>query len=127
MICLLLLGMKKSRCTKNYAAQLVLTAAGATAAQLKEKEHIATTCCFNTRRPIRTIQSSSENGRIKASPLAKKLAAEKGIDIAKVPGSGDGGRIVKKDIDNFVPAADELQLNQQAPDQLVAVRQLRVR
>lgn len=51
-------------------------------------------------------QSSSENGRIKASPLAKKLAAEKGIDIAKVPGSGDGGRIVKKDIDNFVPAAD---------------------
>ncbi len=51
------------------------------------------------------VQSSSENGRIKASPLAKKLAAEKGIDIAKVPGSGDGGRIVKKDIDNFVPAA----------------------
>ena len=50
------------------------------------------------------VQSSSENGRIKASPLAKKLAAEKGIDIAKVPGSGDGGRIVKKDIDNFVPA-----------------------
>jgi pyruvate dehydrogenase E2 component (dihydrolipoamide acetyltransferase) len=37
--------------------------------------------------------------------LAKKLAAEKGIDIAKVPGSGDGGRIVKKDIDNFAPSA----------------------
>jgi pyruvate dehydrogenase E2 component (dihydrolipoamide acetyltransferase) len=49
-------------------------------------------------------QSSNENGRVKASPLARKLAAEKGIDIAKVPGSGDGGRIVKKDIDNFVPA-----------------------
>jgi pyruvate dehydrogenase E2 component (dihydrolipoamide acetyltransferase) len=43
------------------------------------------------------------NGRVKASPLAKKLASEKGIDINQVPGSGDGGRIVKKDIDSFVP------------------------
>ena len=51
------------------------------------------------------IETSAENGRVKASPLAKKLAAEKGIDISKVPGSGDGGRIVKKDIDNFVPSA----------------------
>jgi pyruvate dehydrogenase E2 component (dihydrolipoamide acetyltransferase) len=43
------------------------------------------------------------DGRVKASPLAKRVAAEKGIDISKVPGSGDGGRIIKKDIDNFVP------------------------
>jgi pyruvate dehydrogenase E2 component (dihydrolipoamide acetyltransferase) len=49
--------------------------------------------------------SSSENGRVKASPLAKKLAEEKGIDIKKVSGSGDGGRIIKRDIDSFVPAA----------------------
>ena len=49
--------------------------------------------------------SSTEEGRIKASPLAKKLAAEKGIDISKIQGSGDGGRIVKKDVDEFVPAA----------------------
>lgn len=49
--------------------------------------------------------SSTENGRIKASPLAKKLAAEKGIDISKVSGSGDAGRIVKSDIDNYKPAA----------------------
>jgi pyruvate dehydrogenase E2 component (dihydrolipoamide acetyltransferase) len=49
--------------------------------------------------------SSSENGRVKASPLAKKLAEEKGIDIKKISGSGDGGRIIKRDIDNFVPAA----------------------
>jgi len=49
--------------------------------------------------------SSVEGGRVKASPLAKKLAADKGIDISQVPGSGDGGRIVKKDIDSYVPAA----------------------
>lgn len=46
------------------------------------------------------------NGRVKASPLAKKLAREKGIDLRTVHGSGDGGRIVKADIDNFAPAAE---------------------
>ncbi len=48
--------------------------------------------------------SVSADGRIKASPLARKLAAEKGIDISKVAGSGDNGRIVKKDVDSFTPA-----------------------
>lgn len=50
-------------------------------------------------------QSTSQDGRLKASPLAKKLAAEKGIDISQVQGSGDNGRIVKADIDNFKPSA----------------------
>lgn len=49
--------------------------------------------------------SSSENGRVKASPLAKRLAAEKGIDISRVSGTGDNGRITKADIDNFKPSA----------------------
>jgi pyruvate dehydrogenase E2 component (dihydrolipoamide acetyltransferase) len=48
-------------------------------------------------------ESSNNNGRIKASPLAKKLAAEKGIDISKLKGSGDGGRIVKADVDTYTP------------------------
>ena len=42
--------------------------------------------------------------RLKASPLAKKMASEKGIDLRTVSGSGDGGRIVKKDIESFVSA-----------------------
>lgn len=41
------------------------------------------------------------SGRVIASPLAKKLAEERGIQIANVPGSGDGGRIVKRDIENY--------------------------
>jgi pyruvate dehydrogenase E2 component (dihydrolipoamide acetyltransferase) len=52
-----------------------------------------------------TETSNGTEGRIKASPLAKKLAADKGIDISKVSGSGDGGRITKKDIDGFIPSA----------------------
>lgn len=43
------------------------------------------------------------NGRIKASPLAKKMAREKGIDITKVQGSGDHGRVTKRDVENFKP------------------------
>jgi pyruvate dehydrogenase E2 component (dihydrolipoamide acetyltransferase) len=46
---------------------------------------------------------SNENGRVKASPLAKALAKEKGIDINAVHGSGDGGRVVKRDVDEFTP------------------------
>ncbi|MGI9552235.1 MAG: 2-oxo acid dehydrogenase subunit E2 [Aurantibacter sp.] len=42
--------------------------------------------------------------RIFASPLAKKMAAEKGIDLGSVNGSGDNGRIVKKDIENYQPS-----------------------
>lgn len=49
--------------------------------------------------------ATSEDGRVKASPLAKKIASDKGIDLAKVAGSGDNGRIVKKDIDNYVPGS----------------------
>jgi pyruvate dehydrogenase E2 component (dihydrolipoamide acetyltransferase) len=49
-------------------------------------------------------QSTTPEGRVKASPLAKKLAKEKGIDISQVHGSGDNGRITKSDIDNFVPS-----------------------
>jgi pyruvate dehydrogenase E2 component (dihydrolipoamide acetyltransferase) len=43
------------------------------------------------------------NDKIIASPLARKLAKEKNIPLSQVPGSGDGGRIIKRDVDNFIP------------------------
>ncbi len=43
--------------------------------------------------------------RLKASPLAKKMAEDKGIDIADIKGTGEFGRIVKSDVENFSPAA----------------------
>ena len=52
-----------------------------------------------------TTTSSSNDGRVKASPLAKALAKEKGIDISKVTGSGDHGRVTKSDIENYKPAS----------------------
>ena len=53
------------------------------------------------------VQASvaSTNDRVLASPLAKKMASEKGIDIAMINGSGEGGRIVKRDIETYTPAA----------------------
>lgn len=54
---------------------------------------------------VAPVKTQSSDGRIKASPLAKALAKEKGIDIAMVSGSGDNGRITKKDIETFTPGS----------------------
>ncbi len=51
------------------------------------------------------VVANANGGRIIASPLAKKIAKEKGIDLAQVAGSADGGRIIKKDVENYSPAA----------------------
>lgn len=48
-----------------------------------------------------SLAKAKSNGRIIASPLAKKLAIEKGIDLNRVQGSGDHGRIIKRDINNY--------------------------
>jgi pyruvate dehydrogenase E2 component (dihydrolipoamide acetyltransferase) len=48
--------------------------------------------------------TASSDNRLKASPLAKKIAEDKGIDLSKVQGSGDEGRIVKKDVENYTPS-----------------------
>ena len=56
-------------------------------------------------KPISQDQPKSEsNGRILISPLAKKLASEKGIDISLIKGTGDNGRIIKRDIDSYKPS-----------------------
>lgn len=49
--------------------------------------------------------AETSNGRILASPLAKKIASDKGIQLSQVKGSGENGRIVKSDIENFTPSA----------------------
>ncbi len=49
--------------------------------------------------------TSAANGRLKASPLAKKMAKDLGFDINKIQGSGEGGRITKLDVETFKPSA----------------------
>ena len=52
--------------------------------------------------PAATANAAGDQ-RLKASPLAKKIAEDKGIDLSKIQGSGDDGRIVKKDVENYAP------------------------
>lgn len=50
--------------------------------------------------------NTSDDVRLKASPLAKKMAEDKGIKLSDVKGTGDGGRIVKEDIENYTPQTE---------------------
>lgn len=54
-----------------------------------------------------TAATVADDSRVKASPLARKIAKEKGINLNDVKGSAEGGRIIKRDVENFVPVAAE--------------------
>ena len=72
-------------------------------------------------KPVEAEASHSSNGRIKASPLAKKLAKDKGYDLAKISGSGENGRITKADVENYKPAAEAPSKGAKAPVSLPKV------
>ncbi|WP_421764592.1 pyruvate dehydrogenase complex dihydrolipoamide acetyltransferase [Ekhidna sp.] len=86
--------------------------------QVEEKKEVSQSASAPTQSsaPQQTTTSSSSNGRIKASPLAKKIASEKGIDLSQVNGSGTEGRIVKKDVEEFTPSTQPQQGAEKAGD-----------
>lgn len=84
---------------ENYKKGGAAPAKAETSAEPKEEE-------FKSEEPVQMV---ADGQRIFISPLAKKIAEEKGINIAQVKGSGENGRIVKSDIENFTPAAASAQ------------------
>ena len=74
-----------------------------TVATIQEPAKASVAKAIETPTVLETQKTLVNEGRIFASPLAKKLASEKGIDLKYVKGSGDNGRIVKADVDNFNP------------------------
>jgi len=60
--------------------------------------------------------SSSSGGRVKASPVARRLAADEGVDLSAIRGSGPGGRIVKRDVEEAAKAAPAASAAPAAPD-----------
>lgn len=67
---------------------------------------VAETSSTNTSAPVVTPTTTPDDSRLKASPLARKIAEDKGIDLKAVAGSGENGRIVKRDLENIqTPAA----------------------
>lgn len=84
---------------KSGGAQPVATAATAASAPAAQPAPAPATIAA----PV--AETVVNEGRIFASPLARKMAAEKGLDLRYIKGSGDNGRITKTDIENYVPAA----------------------
>ncbi|OMP30980.1 pyruvate dehydrogenase complex dihydrolipoamide acetyltransferase [Mangrovimonas sp. DI 80] len=78
------------------------SAGGTTAAPQAEAPVVAAEVAKESPQAVATTTS---NGRLFVSPLAKKMAEEKGVDLSQVKGSGESGRIIKRDIENFTPAA----------------------
>ena len=70
-----------------------------------DKSKTETPKAQNTSAAVKSNKVETSDGRIFASPLAKKIAEEKGINLSQVNGSGENGRIIKRDIENFTPTA----------------------
>lgn len=84
---------------------------GGVATTVAEAPAEAPKAAESTAAPV--VTETATGGRVFVSPLAKKIAEEKGINLTQVKGSGENGRIIKRDVENFVPAA-------QAPAQTAA-------
>ncbi len=93
---------------EDYEAQLKEAQASAVSAQPKEEPKQESVkapapAVVQMATPIAPSASSSDNeSRVKASPLAKSLAADAGINISSIPGTGDNGRIIKKDVEQYI-------------------------
>ncbi|MCS5489945.1 pyruvate dehydrogenase complex dihydrolipoamide acetyltransferase [Algoriphagus limi] len=87
---------------QETAAPVEETAPAKAESKPEPKKEAASTPVATTAAPAPVL---ADGERVKASPLAKKIAEEKGIDIRLVPGTGEGGRIIKRDVENYVPAA----------------------
>lgn len=85
----------------------VLGAAGESATPTEEKPETTQETPQKSDAPAKSgngaVAATTPEGRIKASPLAKKIAEERGIDLSQVVGTGPGGRIVKEDVAQFTP------------------------
>ncbi|WBX68363.1 pyruvate dehydrogenase complex dihydrolipoamide acetyltransferase [Tenacibaculum dicentrarchi] len=93
----------------DVANVLAALNSGNTTSSVKTEEKTATkeeTPKEEVKSPVaETVTTTTSGGRIFASPLAKKIAKDKGIKLTAIKGSGENGRIVKKDVENYTPAA----------------------
>lgn len=71
------------------------------------------------------VTQNQENGRIKISPLARRMAEDKGISVRMIHGSGEGGRIVKRDVEEYLPSGMAISGPQVEKHTDVAVSQMR--
>jgi pyruvate dehydrogenase E2 component (dihydrolipoamide acetyltransferase) len=89
---------------EDFASLLSGNSSAAAKEEPKENAAVAETTKM-VEIPVAAPIANASDSRVKASPLAKKLAADKGIDITAIAGSGENGRIIKSDIENFKPSS----------------------
>lgn len=101
-----IIGEKGADFEKLLKAQSAKQAGKAT--EVKEEPVTASASTSQVAKPAAVEQkngaATSDNGRIKISPLARKMAEEKGYDLADITGSGDFGRIIKRDVEEYTPS-----------------------
>lgn len=71
--------------------------------------------------PPQVQHTNNNGGRILASPLAKKIAKDKGINLSEIKGTGENGRIVKKDVENYTPTVANQPVTSSEPQEVTAV------
>ena len=103
---LTIIGPTGTDVTAIVASGGVATSA-ANAPVIEEKE---TEIAEKTVEAASTATMNTTNGRIFASPLAKKIAADKGYQLSDIKGSGENGRIIKKDVENHTPMAKTVEI-----------------
>ncbi len=91
----------------NLAANYVKADAQEASSENNEKKTVAKTVVSSGKKnqDVKPVKSFTSSERIFVSPLAKKMAEEKGYNLSKISGSGENGRIVKKDVENYQPAS----------------------
>ena len=83
-----------------------------------KKAQVVMSSAVETSKSVATSSASqptTQNGRVFVSPLAKKMAEEKGVNLAQVQGSGENGRIIKRDIENFTPSTSAASVGKFVP------------
>ena len=97
-------GTDVSGVSANFSSGAPAKAEAAPKTEAKKEAPKATAAAASKATKAPAPTPVTENGRVYVSPLAKKLAEEKGINLVKVQGSGENGRIIKRDIENYEPA-----------------------
>ncbi|HEY6062249.1 MAG TPA: pyruvate dehydrogenase complex dihydrolipoamide acetyltransferase, partial [Chitinophagaceae bacterium] len=92
---------EKGKVDVDAIVAAVKSGAGSQGSVVETTKPIVPLSATSSQQPATAVATTSENGRVKASPLAKKIAKEKGVDLKLLHGSGDGGRIIKADIDSY--------------------------
>ncbi len=88
----------------------------------EKKTEVSNDASKTSTKTIESTEITTNNGaRVFASPLAKKIAADKGFNLADIKGSGENGRIIKKDVENYTPVAKATPQQESATTNFVAL------